>query len=151
MITILIIPGPSFNYIYTPNLPFMPATNGHILIVDDNQEMLDIVSLMLVRQAFSVSTQSRVADFIHEVKELHPDLILMDKSLGWADGCDLCALVKTDKDLQQIPVIMFSAYHKLKEDCLFAGADAFVEKPFLMAELLKAINALTTPGQVNMM
>jgi len=77
---------------------------------------------------------------------MQPDLIIMDKNLGWADGCDLCALIKTDRSLQHIPVIMLSAYHKLKEDCLFAGADAFMPKPFGMAELLSNIELLTAPA-----
>ena len=99
---------------------------------------------MLERQHFRISTQIRVGDFINELKDMHPDLVLMDKNLGWADGCNLCTLIKTDKDLQYIPVIMFSAYHKLKEDCLFAGADAFFEKPFEMSKLLETIQSLTT-------
>jgi CheY-like chemotaxis protein len=92
-------------------------------------------------------SQGRAGDFIHEVRKMRPDIILMDKNLDWADGCDLCAMIKANVDLQHIPVIMFSAYHKLKEDCLFAGADAFVEKPFEMKELLETIHSFTKPGQ----
>jgi CheY-like chemotaxis protein len=44
---------------------------------------------------------------VNEVKEMQPDLVVMDKNPGWADGCDRCALIKSDKDLQHIPVISF--------------------------------------------
>jgi CheY-like chemotaxis protein len=127
----------------------MPAANQHILIVDDNQEILDVIRLMLERHAFKVSTKrnSRVGDFIGEVKNIQPDLVLLDKSLGWADGCDLCMIIKTDKALRHIPVVMFSAYHKIKDDCFFAGADAFLQKPFEMPELLSIIHSLTLPHE----
>lgn len=119
----------------------------HILIVDDNQEILDMLRVMLGRQGYKVSTQSRMGDFTAQVTGLQPDIVLMDMKLGWANGCDLCALVKTNKSLQHIPVIMFSAYHKVKEDCVMAGADSFLEKPFEMGELLGTIEKLT--GQLS--
>jgi DNA-binding response OmpR family regulator len=128
----------------------MPHSGKHILVVDDNQEILDMITLMLGRHDFKVSAKNRAGDFIHEVREMRPDLILMDKNLGWADGCDLCAMIKTDKDLQGIPVIMFSAYHKTKEHCLFSGADAFLQKPFDMKHLLETIQTLTDPGTLHM-
>lgn len=77
----------------------MPVTGKHILIVDDNQEILNIITLMLERLLFMISTQIRVSDFIYEVREMRPDVILIDKNLGWADGCDLCPVVKTEKEL----------------------------------------------------
>jgi CheY-like chemotaxis protein len=122
----------------------MPVAGKHILIVDDNQEILNMITLVPERYLFKFSAQIRVSDFIYE---MWPDPILMDKNLGWADGCDLCALVKTDKELRHIPVIMHSAYHKLKEDCLFAGADAFFEKPFEMTKLLETIHSFAVPEQ----
>jgi CheY-like chemotaxis protein len=127
----------------------MAAANKHILVVDDNQEILEMMSLMLGPYAYTVSTQRRVGDFIHEVKNIQPDLIMMDKHLGWADGCNLCTLIKSDDNLQRIPVIMFSAYYNGKQDCLFAGADAFFQKPFEMKELLQLIHAFTTPDALH--
>ena len=112
---------------------------SHILIIDDNLEILDVVTLMLQRQGFKVSAQSRMADFITEVGDISRDLIPIDKQLGWADGCDLCALVKTNKGIQPVPVIMFSAYHKTEDECRSAGADAFFAKPFDMFHLLETI------------
>ena len=129
----------------------MHVSGKHTLIVDDNQEILDMISLMLERQEFKISAQSRVGDFIHDIRQMRPDLILMDKNLSWVDCCHLCALIKTDKELQHISVIMFSAYHKLKEDCLVAGADTFFQKPFVVTELLEAIHSFTKPGQVYVM
>lgn len=115
----------------------------HILVVDDSQEILDMLRVMLGNCGYKVSAQIRMGNFAEQVTDLQPDIILMDMKLGWANGCDLCTLLKTNKSLQYIPVIMFSAYNNVKEDCVMAGADAFLEKPFEMGELLHAIEKLT--------
>src|SRR5450432_2903292 len=98
----------------------MPAASPHILVIDDNEEILQSLFLMLQRKAFRVSIKSRMQDFKKEVEKLDPNLILLDKTLGWADGCDLCKTIKADKNLLHIPIVMFSAYYKKKEECLEA-------------------------------
>ncbi|MEP6746314.1 MAG: response regulator [Bacteroidota bacterium] len=115
-----------------------PAPN-HILVVDDNEEILESISVMLARKSFKVSVKNRIENFEQEVRNLLPDLILLDKNLGWADGCDLCKSLKSNADLVGIPVIMFSAYYKKKEECMEAGANNFLEKPFEMKALLEMI------------
>lgn len=121
----------------------MAAEPAHILVIDDNEEILQSLLLMLERKAYKVSIKKRLHNFEEEVKGLRPNLILLDKMLGWADGCDLCKTLKTDPDLSQIPIIMFSAYYKRKDECLEAGADSFLEKPFEMTELLRIIRSFT--------
>src|ERR1700738_4959549 len=101
----------------------MLTKHPHILVVDDNQDILSTISIILSRKAYRVSSKDRVENFEKTVEELSPDLILLDKNLGWADGCDLCKTIKSNSKLSSIPVIMFSAYYKKKEECLKAGAD----------------------------
>ncbi|MEP6726437.1 MAG: response regulator, partial [Bacteroidota bacterium] len=86
----------------------MPATIPHILVIDDNEAILESVAMVLRWNALRVSTCNRTDDFSGEVNMIHPDLILMDKALGWADGCDLCAELKMDATMQHIHVIMLS-------------------------------------------
>ena len=117
----------------------MPLAPKHILIVDDNDEILETVSIMLTRNDYRVTAKNRVENFEQEVRSLSPDLILLDKNLGWVDGCDLCRLIKSISGLSAIPIIMFSAYYKRKEECMEAGANNFLEKPFQMKILLEMI------------
>jgi len=117
----------------------MPLAPKHILIVDDNDEILETVSIMLTRNDYRVTAKNRVENFEQEVRSLSPDLILLDKNLGWVDGCDLCRLIKSISGLSSIPIIMFSAYYKRKEECMEAGANNFLEKPFQMKILLEMI------------
>jgi DNA-binding response OmpR family regulator len=117
----------------------MRPAHSHILVVDDNEDILQSISVMLVRKSFKVSIKNRIENFEQEVRNLLPDLILLDKNLGWADGCDLCKSLKLNSDLSDIPVIMFSAYDKKREECMEAGASNFLEKPFEMKALLEMI------------
>lgn len=78
-------------------------------------------------------------NFETEVATLKPDLIMLDKSLGWADGCDLCRILKQNRELSAIPVIMLSAYGSRVEECLSSGADWFIEKPFDLEQLLNSL------------
>ena len=123
----------------------MRAAIPHILVVDDNEAILESVAMVLRWNALRVSTSVKMDNFTTSVRELDPDLILLDKMLGWADGCDLCIGLKKDVSTQNISIIMLSAFHNLKDSCLSAGADAFLEKPFDINELLRLVHTYTTP------
>jgi DNA-binding response OmpR family regulator len=121
----------------------MSAAIQHILVIDDNEAILESVAMVLRWNALRVSTANKMDDFTQEVNAINPDLILLDKALGWADGCDLCACLKRDATTQHIHVIMVSAFHEVKESCLSAGADGFLEKPFDINELLQLVYSFT--------
>lgn len=118
----------------------MKTSCGHILVIDDNEEILSTLTIILKKKSYEVSVQSKLDDWEATIKAIHPDLILLDKNLGWIDGCELCQRIKANNNLQRIPVIMFSAYNKKREECLLSGAADFLEKPFQMQHLLQTID-----------
>ena len=111
----------------------------HILVIDDNNEILIALEIILKRKNYLVSLKDRFDNFPDLVRELNPDLILLDKNLGWVDGTILCKQLKSDTDLAHIPVIFLSAFTMKKAECLAAGADDFIEKPFDMNTLLDTL------------
>jgi DNA-binding response OmpR family regulator len=121
----------------------MSAAIPHILVIDDNEAILESVAMVLRWNALRVSTANIMDNFTQEVNTIDPDLILLDKALGWADGCDLCTCLKRDATTQHIHVIMVSAFHHVKGSCLSAGADGFLEKPFDINELLQMVYSFT--------
>ena len=126
--------------------PNVSVAVPHILVIDDNEDILESVAIVLRWNAMRVSTTLRMNDFAREIRTIYPDLILLDKALGWADGCDLCTGLKTDPAIRHIRVIMLSAFRHVKEKCLSAGADAFLEKPFDLDELLQLVYSFTGTG-----
>ena len=118
----------------------MKESCGHVLVIDDNEEILSTLTIILKKKSYKVSVQNRMDDWQETIARINPDLILLDKSLGWIDGCDLCKGLKADDQLSHIPVIMFSAYNKRREECLSSGANDFLEKPFHMQNLLQTID-----------
>ena len=128
--------------------PYMSVAIPHILVIDDNTAILDTVAMVLRWNALRVSTSDHMDDVTTSVHSLQPDLVLLDKALGWADGCDLCSDLKKVSATQHIPVIMCSAIGQMKTTCMDAGANAFLEKPFDMDELLQMVYAFTRPVQL---
>ena len=117
----------------------MQVKHSHILIVDDNEDILMMLRAMLKHKGYAVSIKDNPENIESVVKDLSPDLILMDMLLSGADGCEICKRLKTDSRFTSIPIIMISAHPYAKADCLKAGADYFLDKPFEMNEILKTL------------
>lgn len=111
-----------------------------ILAVDDDKDILDVLQLVLEDSGYEVATLSDAQLLFDKLKEVKPDLVLMDIMLGTADGRQLCRNIKLDNELHKIPVIMISASHNvydvLKQDC---APDDFIAKPFDINVLLNKI------------
>ena len=122
----------------------MPAGIPHILVVDDNEAILDSVAMVLRWNALRVSTAATGESFYAILHSDLPSLILLDKALGWNDGCNICLDIKSDITTGFIKIIMFSAAKEVRAHCISAGADAFLEKPFDIDHLLRLVREHTT-------
>ena len=107
-----------------------------ILIVEDDQDIRDMLTLFLTEQDFIIIENEDL--FGKDLKQL-PDLILMDNMLPTSLGKDNCAILKNNKYTEHIPIIIMSG-SPVREESLKAGAAAFIAKPFDLHELLKTIN-----------
>ncbi len=120
-----------------------------ILVADDDVDLLDIVELFLQRRNFTVAAISRWQDIFSTVNEFDPDLILLDISLGTADGREICKQLKTTKQTEKKPVLLYSAFfdeHTLPDTL----ADGFIEKPFQFKNLENKIHSILGYNQTNM-
>ena len=111
----------------------------HVLIIDDNEDILSMLQAMLEHKGYKTSILDNTNQLIEIIKNLQPGIVLMDKLLSGSDGCEFCKQIKNDNELAHIPVIMISAHPQASTECLAAGADFFVEKPFEMDHLLQTI------------
>lgn len=111
----------------------------HLLVIDDNEDILYMLQAMLRHKGYRVSIKENTDGIEAAVAQTAPDIILMDMLLSGADGRQVCREFKLNALLSAIPVIMLSAHPQARVDCLEAGADYFVEKPFEMSELLQVV------------
>ncbi|XDA97088.1 response regulator [Sulfitobacter sp. LCG007] len=115
-----------------------------ILIVEDNDMNLDMLSRRLMRKGFEIVTARDGEAGIAQAKAESPDLILMDMSLPVLDGWQATRAIKSDPQVQAIPVIALTA-HAMESDrqkAIEAGCDAFHTKPVDLKVLLGLIDDL---------
>ena len=111
----------------------------HILIIDDNEDILFMIKAVLQMKGYAVSAKDNLQDVELVIEATRPDLILMDMLLCGGDGRQVCNKIKCNNLISGIPVIMISALPDAGASCINAGADFFLGKPFEMADLLKTI------------
>lgn len=114
---------------------FMPR----LLLVEDDPDIAFIVEYIFNNRNYKVAID-KTGKCVHEqIKNFCPDIIILDIWLPGIDGLKLC---KQIKELNNIPVVLFSAGTISKAEEKFSGADAFLEKPFDITELEIFITAL---------
>ncbi len=115
-----------------------------ILLVEDNEMNMDMLSRRLRRRKFEVVTAEDGQIGIEKAASERPDLILMDMSLPVLDGWEATRRLKADPELRAIPVIALTA-HAMAEDreqALAAGCDDYDTKPVEFRRLLRKMAAL---------
>ena len=115
-----------------------------ILIVDDEEDIRAVLQARLEAAGFQVRTASNGMDALERIRSDPPDLIILDIMLPDITGLDVCALVKRDRRLRRIPIILLTARSQPRDRLTGAalGADAYMNKPFSADELLAEVRRL---------
>lgn len=118
--------------------------NAKILIVDDEKNLLELLSMNLGAQGFVVNTAESGADAIAAISYDRPDLILLDIILPDISGIELTGKLKNSPGTANIPIILLTAKDTETDVVvgLSVGADDYVTKPFSTKVLLARIEAL---------
>lgn len=112
---------------------------GKILIIDDNEDLTGIISIILKAEGFEVKTRATL-EFCEEVlDEWDPDLLLLDVNVNGEDGRIFCSQKKshTDKDVK---IILMSGDETTLDHTHWFGADDCIAKPFDSADLIQKIH-----------
>ncbi len=125
---------------------------ARVLVVEDEPDIRDLLSLHLAREGFEVRTAGTGSQGLKEVKSKHPDLIVLDLMLPELDGLEVCRRLRHDPDTASIPVIMLTAKGDEADRVvgLEIGADDYVTKPFSPKELVARVRAVlrrARPGE----
>ena len=121
-----------------------PDIKPRILIVDDEPQIVQVLRLALMRQGFDVLSATDGMEGLHLARTQQPSVIVLDLHLPKLDGHAICKMLKSDQRYQATPIIMLTASVETedREWAAKAGADAFVNKPFELEQVLATINAL---------
>jgi two-component system, cell cycle response regulator DivK len=112
-----------------------------ILLIEDNEMNLDMLSRRLERRGYNVLIAMDGAKGVELAHEEQPDLILMDMSLPVLDGWEATRRLKADENTRQIPIIALTAHAIAgdRERCLAVGCDEYESKPVKFPRLLSKI------------
>jgi CheY-like chemotaxis protein len=113
----------------------------HVLVIDDNEDVLYMLKAMLEMKGYRISAKDSPENIVPFIENEMPDLILMDMLLSGNDGREVCKIIKQHNAIAQIPLIIISAMPDAAESCINAGADYFLGKPFEMTELFDTVAA----------
>jgi DNA-binding response OmpR family regulator len=115
----------------------------NILVIEDNHAILDVITLILQSEAYTVNGLNKSANFMNHIDEFNPDLLILDIMLPDADGRVLLQELRLNEKTKDIPVLMISArYTKENLQHVEFKPNAFVAKPFDIDDLLDRIEGL---------
>jgi len=119
----------------------MTRLDAHLLIVDDDERIRDLLKKFLVRHGFLVTAARDAAHARRVLKGLEFDLIVMDVMMPGEDGI---SLTKSLRESLDTPILLLTARGETENRIagLEAGADDYLAKPFEPKELLLRINAI---------
>ena len=117
------------------------ANKQKVLIVDDDENIAELISLYLTKECFETHIVHDGESALTAVKSFEPNLIVLDLMLPGIDGYQVCREVRT---FSSVPIIMLSAKGEIFDKVLGLelGADDYMEKPFDSKELVARIKAI---------
>jgi two-component system, cell cycle response regulator DivK len=115
-----------------------------ILIVEDNEMNLDMLTRRLTRRGYDVISATDGVEGLQLASYELPDLVLMDMSLPKMDGWEATRHLKANRETKDIPVIALTAHAMVgdREKALAAGCDDYDTKPIELSRLLLKIGNL---------
>ena len=114
-----------------------------VLLVDDEPDILDLLSYNLEREGFRVATAANGADALKQAQADPPDVVVLDVMMPKMDGMETCRRFREDAALRLIPILMLTARGEERDEVegLDAGADDYLIKPVSPRILVSRVRA----------
>lgn len=113
-----------------------------ILIIDDDPDLCMLMENMVKFIGHNSAKCSNPKEILDTVTKEKPDVLVMDMLLSGKDGRNITRQLKNDPDTNHIKIMMVSAHPDAEAECLNAGADEFLGKPFDIDEFTSKVDAL---------
>lgn len=126
------------------NAAHLTEKTAKLLLVEDDPIQVRIIHMMLARHHVEITTARDYDDAIALAHHIKPDVILVDIRLSTTTGIEAIRTIKSDPELQHIPVIAMTAvsYSQTLHQAYAAGCDLFLSKPVRPNDLLEGIHGL---------
>ncbi len=123
----------------------MSDTAVHILVVDDEPDIVKLVAKIMESRGYRVSIARDGEEALAAVHRDPPDVVVLDLNLPKLDGFEVCRRLKSADATKKIPVVMLTAAYVTVDDAtrgLGMGADEYVVKPFMREVLVHNVERL---------
>jgi DNA-binding response OmpR family regulator len=118
-----------------------------ILLIEDEPNIIEAISFILSRDGWTVHTHTDGTTANARVRDLPPDMVILDVMLPGKSGYDILRDLRADPDTAALPVLMLTARGQSRDRELAErlGVSHFMTKPFSNAEVLERVRAMVTP------
>jgi DNA-binding response OmpR family regulator len=112
-----------------------------VMVIEDDPGMVALLTTLLNMEGFSVRTpkNNHMEGLLSAMLDEHPQIALVDVNLSMGSGLDLVRKIRREPEIKDTYILMASGLN-LKKECIQAGADGFIQKPFMPDELIKLIH-----------
>jgi len=119
-------------------------TPKHIIVIDDEADIRDLIVYNLKKEGFSIDTASDGESGLSKIKKHLYDLVILDLMLPGIQGMELCKILRNDPKTSNMPIIMLTAKSEEIDKILGLemGADDYITKPFSPRELIARVKAI---------
>lgn len=121
----------------------MYMSNKKILVVDDEEDIVELITFQLERDGYNVCSANDGIEAVSKINKDRPDLVILDIMMPRMNGLDVVQLIRGKEDKKSLPIIIVSA--KSTEDDIVAGlefgADDYLTKPFSLKVLSAKVNS----------
>ncbi len=117
------------------------------LIVEDHPDLLEVLTLQLEKMGFAVVSANTGMEGVTKAVEEKPQLILMDIMMPGMDGREATRRIRSNQETKDIPILVITALTKESQlrECIKAGCNNYIVKPFTPEKLLKKIQTVLDP------
>lgn len=126
------------------------ATKRRILLVDDDEDILDLLTYNLSREGYAVKTLADSTQVLPEARAFHPDLVILDLMMTPFNGIEACRMIRGEQTFQDIYIFFLTA----KSDGYYqhaafnVGGDEFVEKIIGLKPLMSKVRSVLKENYV---
>lgn len=121
----------------------------HVLLVEDEANIIEAIRFLLSREGWQVDTHSDGATAGDVVRAMRPDLLILDYMLPGKSGMEILKDLRADADFTRMPILMLTArgQSRDREEAERAGVSRFMTKPFSNVQVITAVRDLVQLAQ----